>query len=142
MRIIVQTFVSSNNETVTKNRQDISQIRGTSIFLRNAAKGLPRDCIIAVVGTEVCHVRRLSGPAAVAVLSRWRLSVKICARMFYDTFDLTLGFIAYDDVYIFSRKILGLLVCTVVFLRISVSFTTYLVRDNLISKWNKYNCDY
>ena len=41
MRIIVQTFASSNNVTVTKTRQDISQIRGTSIFLRTEGKGLP-----------------------------------------------------------------------------------------------------
>ena len=51
---------------------------------------------------------------------------------------LTLGFISYDDVYItngvyiFMRKILWS--CAVVFLRISVSFTMYLVRDDLINK--------
>ena len=55
---------------------------------------------------------------------------------------LTLGFISYDDVYItngvyiFIRKILWS--CTVVFLRMSVSFTMYLVRDDLINKWNHY----
>ena len=54
---------------------------------------------------------------------------------------LTLGFISYDDVYItngvyiFIRKILWS--CTVVFLRMSVSFTMYLVRDDLINKWNQ-----
>ena len=55
---------------------------------------------------------------------------------------LTLGFISYDDVYItngvyiFIRKILWS--CTVVFLRMRVSFTMYLVRDDLINKWNHY----
>ena len=54
---------------------------------------------------------------------------------------LTLGFISYDDVYItngvyiFMRKILWS--CTVVFLRMSVSFTMYMVRDDLINKWNQ-----
>ena len=54
---------------------------------------------------------------------------------------LTLGFISYDDVYIttgvyiFIRNILWS--CTVVFLRMSVSFTVYLVRDDLINKWNQ-----
>ena len=55
-------------------------------------KGCRRDCITAVAGAEGCYVRRLSGPAAVAVLSRWRLSVTICARMFYDTFVFNFGF--------------------------------------------------
>ena len=56
---------------------------------------------------------------------------------------LTLGFISYDDVYItngvyiFMRKILWS--CTVVLLRMSVSFTMYLVRDDLINKWNQSN---
>ena len=51
---------------------------------------------------------------------------------------LILGFISYDDVYItngvyiFIRKILWS--CTVVFLRMSVSFTMYLVRDDLINE--------
>ena len=55
---------------------------------------------------------------------------------------LTLGFISYDDVYItngvyiFIRNILWS--CTVVFLRMSVSFTMYLVRDDLINKWNHW----
>ena len=54
---------------------------------------------------------------------------------------LTLGFISYEDVYItngvyiFIRKILWS--CTIVFLRMSVSFTMYLVRDDLINKWNQ-----
>ena len=54
---------------------------------------------------------------------------------------LTLGIISYDDVYItngvyiFMRKILWS--CTVVLLRMSVSFTMYLVRDDLINKWNQ-----
>ena len=51
-------------------------------------KGCCQDCIIVVAGAEVCHVRRLSGPAAVVVLSWWRLSVP----MFYDTFVFNLGF--------------------------------------------------
>ena len=55
-------------------------------------KGCHRDCIIADAGAEGCYVRRLSGPAAVAVPSRWRLSVTICARMFYDTFVFNFGF--------------------------------------------------
>ena len=55
----------------------------------------------------------------------------------------TLGFISYEDVYItngvyiFIRKILWS--CTIVFLRMSVSFTMYLVRDDLINKWNQIN---
>ena len=64
-----------------------------------------------------------------------------CVRAFFMTHSfLTLGFISYDDVYItngvyiFIRKILWS--CTVVFLRMSVSFTMYLVRDDLINKWN------
>ena len=54
---------------------------------------------------------------------------------------LTLGFITYDDVYItigvyiFIRKILWS--CTVVFLLMSVYFTMYLVRDDLINRWNQ-----
>ena len=54
---------------------------------------------------------------------------------------LTLGFIPYDDayitigVYIFIRKMLWS--CTLVFLLMSVSFTMYLVRDDLINKWNQ-----
>ena len=58
---------------------------------------------------------------------------------------LTLGFISYDDVYITNgvyiviRKILWS--CTVVFLRMSVSFTMYLVRDDLINKWNHVLAD-
>ena len=55
-------------------------------------KGCRRDCIIAVAVAEGCYVRRFSGPAAVAMLSRWRLSVTICARMFYDTFVFNFGF--------------------------------------------------
>ena len=56
---------------------------------------------------------------------------------------LTLDFISYDDVYItngvyiFIRKMLWS--CTVVFLRMSVSFTMFLVRDDLINKWNRSN---
>ena len=57
---------------------------------------------------------------------------------------LSLGFIPYDDVYItigvyffFIRKILWS--CTVVILLMSVSFTMYLVRDDLINNWNKKN---
>ena len=58
---------------------------------------------------------------------------------------LPLGFIAYDDVYItigvyiFIRKILCS--CTVVFLRMSVSFIMYLVRDDLNKqvKWSEIN---
>ena len=63
-------------------------------------------------------------------------------RSFFMTHSfLTLGFISYDDVYItngvyiFIRNILWS--CTVVFLRMSVSFTMYLVRDDLINKWNQ-----
>ena len=92
MRIIVLTFVSTNNETATKTRQDISQIRGTSIFLRTEAKGLPPGLHHRFAGAGSCHVRRLSGPAAVAVLSRCRLSVTISALMFYDTFVSNFGF--------------------------------------------------
>ena len=55
-------------------------------------KGCGRDCIIAIAGAEGCYVRRLSGPAVVAVLSRRRLSVTICARMFYDAFVFNFGF--------------------------------------------------
>ena len=44
-------------------------------------------------------------------------------------------YILPTGVYIFIRNILWS--CTVVFLRMSVSFTVYLVRDDLINKWNQ-----
>ena len=90
-RIIVQTFVSSSNENVTKTRQDISQIRGTSTFLRTEAKGLPPGLFHRFCG---CWGLSFSTTlwAAVAVLSRWWLSITICARMFYDTFVFNFGF--------------------------------------------------
>ena len=116
MRIIVQTFLSSNNETVTKTRQDISHIRGTSIFLRTEAKGV----------------------------SWCRLSVTICARMLYDTFVFNFWFYClwwciYYHWYLYFNQKEILCSCTVVFLRMSVSFTMYLVRDDLINKWNQSN---
>ena len=121
LRIIVQTFVSSKSETVTQTRQDISQIRGTSIFLRTEAKGLPPGL----------HHRRC-GRAAMfddsPGLLRWRcchgggFPLQYVRACFMTHSFLTLGFIAYDDVYI----------------TIGVSFTMYLVRDDLINKWNHY----
>ena len=54
---------------------------------------------------------------------------------------LTLGFISYDDVYITNgvyifwwERFYGHV--QLYFLRMSVSFTMYLVRDDLINKWN------
>ena len=65
----------------------------------------------------------------------------MCACFMTHSF-LTWVFIPYDDVYItidvyiFIRKILWS--CTVAFLLMSVSFTIYLVRDDLIYKWNQW----
>ena len=117
--------------------------------MRWTGKGLPPGGLITTRGAGGCQIQWLSGPAVVAVLSRWRLSVTICAQgiefvwpIFYDAFVFTFGFfIAYDDVYITVgvnisiRKILDS--CTIVFLHMTVSFIMYLVRDDLINNWNQ-----
>ena len=77
---------------------ELAHVRANIWLCALRRKGCRRDCIIAVAGAEglssLRHqaIIRLSGPAAVAVLSRWRLSVAICARMFYDTFVFNFGF--------------------------------------------------
>ena len=103
----------------------------------------------AAAGTASSPLRvlRASKPDGSPGLLRWRCChgggfplqyVRAC--LMTHSF-LTLGFISYEDVYItngvyiFIRKILWS--CTIVFLRMSVSFTMYLVRDDLINKWNQ-----
>ena len=92
---------------------------------------------------RVLRANKLDGSPG---LLRWRcchgggFPLQYARACFMTHSFLTLGFISYDDVYItngvyiFIRKILWS--CTVVFLRMSVSFTMYLVRDDLINKWN------
>ena len=105
-------------------------------------KGCRRDCISPL---RVLRAGKLDGSPG---LLRWRcchgggFPLQYVRACFMTHSFLTLGFISYDDVYItndvyiFIRKILWS--CTVVFLRMRVSFTMYLVRDDLINKWNQY----
>ena len=80
-------------------------------------------------------------------LLRWRcrrgggFPLQYVRACFMTHLFLTLGSIPCDDVYIiicvyiFIRNILWL--CTVVFLLMSASFTMYMVRDDLVNKWNQ-----
>ena len=111
--------------------------------------GYTHWCERAAAGTassplRVLRASKLDGSPG---LLRWRcchgggFPLQYARACFMTHSFLTLGFISYDDVYItngvyiFIRKILWS--CTVVFLRMSVSFTMYLVRDDLINKWNR-----
>ena len=112
------------------------------MVMRTEAKGLPpglhhRLCgcwgLLSSTALGAC----CGGGAVTMAAFRYNM----CADGLRHIRFLTLGFIPYDDVYItigayiFIRKILWL--CTVVFLLMSVSFTMYLVKDDLINKWNQ-----
>ena len=77
------------------------------------------------------------GAVTVATFCRNMCAHVLCSY----TFVFNFGFyplwwcIYYHWCLYFIRKILRS--CTVVFLRMSVSFTMYLVRDDLIHKWNQ-----
>ena len=108
---------------------------------------------IANVSTAIINKYGDSGHPCLTPLStgKWLLRWRCChgygfplqyVRACFMTHSfLTLGFISYDDVYITNGVYIFIInilwSCTVVFLRVSVSFTMYLVRDDLINKWNQ-----
>ena len=112
------------------------------MVIRTEAKGLPPGLHHRLL--RVLRASKLDGSPG---LLWWRcchgggFPLQYARACFMTHSFLTLGFISHDDVYItngvyiFIRKILWS--CTVVFLRMSVSFTMYLVRDDLINKWNQ-----
>ena len=115
----------------------------TRMIMRTEAKGLPPGLHHRLCGCWglLCStaLRTCCGGGAVTVAAfRYNMCAHVLWYIRFKRWVLS----RYDDVYItigvniFIRNIL-IWSCTVVFLLMSVSFTMYLVRDDLINKWNQ-----